>query len=211
MHLMRQPERPNGVVLLPAALLLLAASLACKQIGAVPEPSLSASLAGARTVERPVTDVPVVWRRFTCEGFSFCGPSDLEKRPIMIGDSFAGRFENAEFRVDFDYGWYLESGSWLDDRSRHVPSTPPRSPSFRGEYELSGELIDGRFGMVSTWHDHSDPAGDRFGCGVHVWDIHRRMKEGMWREMLSFTLAFKDGEQMDAARRILRSIRFDEP
>ena len=117
-------------------------------------------------------------------------PKELKNQNVRGIDSCVAEFRSGKMRLAIDYGSY--SGAYRNDGT---------TLDFKEEFVE----IDGKRAQLVTFRDAR--GGLRFGAGLYV--LINESREGM-KTALNMMVQVKRAEDLETAKRIFRSIRFEE-
>lgn len=132
------------------------------------------------------------WQKIDAKGrFSFLVPSGMRKRDARGIDSYVEEYRGGDMRVSFDYGRY---------------SDPLDSYSDKPEYQETFIDIDGRRAKLVTFIYPEAIGSLKRVAAVHFADVGVPEKEGFGKMRLTLRVSYKHPEDLEAAKRILRSV-----
>ncbi len=143
--------------------------------------------------------IPSTWEVQKNHAFSFAGPHDLKNVPLQGEDSLVGLFENQEFYIDFDYGWYSDN-SFDGHLGRAAGST----------FQVEEVNINGKRARLGSYDDNEHPESHPFVYSAYFPDVLGTGEGTAGETKLYLRVCYKNPGSKDAARLILTSIRFNE-
>lgn len=179
------------------ALALIAMASSCSDREMCRLPSHSDAPAASPAPIAEAMAIPADWQRFSNHAFSFSTPPDVKENTVQGEDSFVGEFVGPALHITFDFGMYSD-----DSFGGHLGARE------RGALHVEDETIDGHRARIGTWEDNVYPSGHPFACSVYFPGLGGGDEGQAGEVKLQFTVAFKDRSQSDAAKTIVRSIRF---
>jgi hypothetical protein len=139
---------------------------------------LCATLMAEEKGETPL-QVPKNWQKIDTGAFTFYAPPDFKNVPVNGIDSFVGEYENADWRVHFDFGSWSNK---LNDK----------------DYTTKEIVIDNRRGHLAF--------KDKFS-GVYLPDVYPPQNGGSSHLNVCIDFKKEDGDKK-LAEIILRSLEF---
>jgi len=140
--------------------------------------------------------VPVEWVRINAKGFSFLAPTAMKAEDVKGTDSHVGRYTSSQMRIEFDYGRYSSN---LD--------------GFKGrpDYQETITEIGGKKAKVAAFSKIKNVSTENLrqdwvylgGTGAYFGNVRKGSK-------LSVVVHCKNDEDLDAAKKIIYSIEFDD-
>jgi hypothetical protein len=142
----------------------------------------------------PFTSLPLGWKIYETRRIRFAAPDSLVESKYRGTDSLVRDYESTSLHVGFDFGLYSDK-------------------SFAGHYDgkraLDAVVAATRRGDLSAlraeWHQAPSRRELPRMVGLYVKDVDRA-GEVPSREKLYFTVAYRDEQDAEVARRIVDSV-----
>jgi hypothetical protein len=136
-----------------------------------------------------VSEVPDGWKKISVCQFHFLIPQSMKNQNARGIDSCVAEFKSSKMRLAIDYGAY--SGSYMSDGSNL-------------DFKEEVAEIDGKKAQLVTFKDARERRD--FVAGLYVL-IH---EETGRKISLNMTITVRSAEDLETAKRVFRSIRFDK-
>lgn len=132
---------------------------------------------------------PAGWKKVTLCQINFFIPDKLKNQYAKGIDSCVGEFKTRKIRLAIDYGWH--GGAYIKD-------------SLGAGFKVELAEIDGKKARIITYKDAKNKRS--FISGLYV--LVNEAKDGV-KTSLSMTIEVKSEKDIEIARQIFRSIRFE--
>ena len=137
-----------------------------------------------------VSEIPKGWKKVSVCQLNFVIPKDLKNQNVRGIDSCVAEFKSSRMRLAIDYGLY--SGAYKNDGTTF---------DFKEEFTE----IDGKKAQLVTFKDTRDSRKFVAGLYVLIYEVPGNMKTS-----LNMMINVKSVEDLETAKRIFQSLRFDQ-
>jgi hypothetical protein len=163
-----------------------------------------------KTVKKdsPITEIPKDWQKIETDDFSFSIPPTMKNNNVQGFDSFAMQFENAEIKLDIEYGdYFADIISQLRD--------------YEGQKELI--TIDGEKTELITYDQNKpiystnktvnaarSPKSEKVEKNYVIGVNFPNSMKSFHQSAISFVARYKNLEAQETAKTIFQSIKFKQ-
>lgn len=140
------------------------------------------------------TLIPSDWKEINICEMSFYVPKDLENKNLKGLDSCIAQFSSDKIDITIDYGWY---------------GSPPEKEKDMLNYYSDIFNMDGKEALLATFKRPQNERKLKYIADVYV-DLSNPGDNDAMTNSLDMTIAVENEDELETAKRILKTIRFNK-